>query len=415
MQQFISSDEALNSVTEKARERSLQTETRQLTDAVGQVVAESVIARLSIPPFDNSARDGLVVSQAGIERIQNGEMLDITGELVAGSTIETAEAMPEPCARIMTGAPVPPWATAIAMIEDVAIEGDRVRFNKVPAARAWIRDAGSDIAKDTTILSPGRRITAEHIQALASAGVASVGVYKKPRVGVCSTGEELVDLDTGVLGSGQIFDSNRPSLGAMLKGFGCDLAVSEHVGDSLEAMVDFLNRSMNENLDVLVSSGAVSMGSYDFVKPALQAIGAEMVFHKVTQKPGKPLLFAILPNGTLYFGLPGNPVSSTVNCRFYVHRALAAMQGQPPASALNLPLASAIQKPPGMTVFLKARCEPSESGLVVRALEGQESFQTEPLLQMNGWLVVPAGSETVATGDLIAFYPADPEGIPDIF
>ena len=113
---------------------------------------------------------------------------------------------------------------------------------------------------------------------------------------------------------------------------------------------------MEASLDLVISSGAVSMGSYDFVKPALEALGAQIVFHKVKQKPGRPLLFAILPNGSLYFGLPGNPVSTVVNCRFYVHYALSVMQQQKQEGSIKLPLEAGIDKPEGIAVFLKARC-----------------------------------------------------------
>ena len=187
-----------------------------------------------------------------------------------------------------------------------------------------------NIAAGSVILNSGRRIIPEHVQALASSGIVDLVVYDGPRVGLCSTGEELVDVKSGPPGSGQSYDSNRPFMTAMIRSFGCDVVINEHVGDTLEEMVGFLNRVMDESLDLVVSSGAVSMGSYDFVKPALEAVGAEIVFHKVTQKPGKPLLFAILPNGTLYFGLPGNPVSTVVNCRFYIHHALSVMLQRPP-------------------------------------------------------------------------------------
>ena len=415
MRQFISTEEAFATVERVAREHAVKSESMALAAAVGSILAKPCVAQLSIPPFDNSARDGFVVSDAGLDMAQAGDAIPVHGELAAGSTLEDAAKLEGPCARIMTGAPVPPWASAVVMLEDVDFDQGMATLKSSPPAGAWIRAAGSDIAKDRVILNAGRRLIGEHVQALASAGVASVEVSQRPRVGVCSTGEELADLTVGSLGSGQIYDSNRPSLGAMLQSYGCDLVLSEHVGDRLEAMVDFLNRAMELDLNVLVSSGAVSMGQYDFVKPALEAIGAEIVFHKVTQKPGKPLLFAVLPNGTLYFGLPGNPVSSTANCRFYVQAALAAIQGQPRQQPMKLPAADAIETPDGLAVFLKARCEQTPNGMQARALEGQESFQTEPLLQMNGWIVLSESTSAVKAGDLVSFYPAEPEGVPDIF
>ena len=416
MPQFISMEEAFGEIEEYAGKRLIATALLPLKDAVGRILAEPAVAKLSIPPFNNSARDGVVLSAAGLNAAQNGTAITLAGELRAGDSVEVANGIQGDAARIMTGAPVPAWAEAIVMIENLDLNDDgSVLIKHVPEVGAWIRPQGSDIAEGSIILKPGRRIIPEHVQALASSGVVELVVHIKPRVGLCSTGEELVDVKSGPPGSGQIYDSNRPFMTAMMRSFGCDVVVNEHVGDTLDEMVAFLNRAMDASLDLVISSGAVSMGSYDFVKPALEAVGAEIVFHKVTQKPGKPLLFAILPNGTLYFGLPGNPVSTVVNCRFYVHYALSVMQQKPLETPLKLRLENDIEKPVGLAVFLKARCVRGKGGAIVRALEGQESFQTMPLLEMNGWIVLSEHVGSMQAGDMVNFYPSNPHGVPDIF
>lgn len=416
MLQFISMEEAFGEIEERAGKRLISTELLPLEDAVGRILAEPAVASLSIPPFNNSARDGVVLSVTGLAAAKRGTPIALAGELRAGDSVEVANAVQGDAARIMTGAPVPAWAEAIVMIENVDLNDDgSVLIRQVPDAGAWIRPQGSDIAEGSVILKPGRRIIPEHVQALASSGVVDLVVHTKPRVGLCSTGEELVDVKSGTPGSGQIYDSNRPFMTAMMRSFGCDIVVNEHVGDTLDEMVAFLNRAMDASLDLVISSGAVSMGSYDFVKPALEAVGAEIVFHKVTQKPGKPLLFAILPNGTLYFGLPGNPVSTVANCRFYVHYALSVMQQKPLETPLKLRLENDIEKPEGLAVFLKAQCIRGKGGAIVRALEGQESFQTMPLLEMNGWIVLSEHVGSMQAGDMVNFYPSNPRGLPDIF
>lgn len=416
MLQFISMEEAFGEIEERAGKRLISTALLPLEDAVGRILAEPAVARLSIPPFNNSARDGVVLSATGLAAAKRGTPIAIVGELRAGDSVEVANGIQGDAARIMTGAPVPAWAEAIVMIENVDLNDDgSVLIRQVPDAGAWIRPQGSDIADGSVILKPGRRIIPEHVQALASSGVVDLVVHTKPRVGLCSTGEELVDVKSGPPGSGQIYDSNRPFMTAMMRSFGCDIVVNEHVGDTLDEMVTFLNRAMDASLDLVISSGAVSMGSYDFVKPALEAVGAEIVFHKVTQKPGKPLLFAILPNGTLYFGLPGNPVSTVANCRFYVHYALSVMQQKPLETPLKLRLENDIEKPEGLAVFLKAQCIRGKGGAIVRALEGQESFQTMPLLEMNGWIVLSEHVGSMQAGDMVNFYPSNPRGLPDIF
>lgn len=416
MLQFISMEEAYGEIEERASRRLIPTALVPLEDAVGRILAEPAVARLSIPPFNNSARDGVVLSASGLSVAKEGSPVKLAGELRAGDSVEVANGIDGDAARIMTGAPVPSWADAIVMIEDLTLNDDgTVMINRLPEPDAWIRPKGSDIAETSAILKPGRQIIPEHVQALASSGVVETVIHIKPRVGLCSTGEELVDVKSGPPGSGQIYDSNRPFMTAMMRSFGCDVVVNEHVGDTLDEMVGFLNRVMEASLDLVVSSGAVSMGSYDFVKPALEAVGAEIVFHKVTQKPGKPLLFAILPNGTLYFGLPGNPVSTVVNCRFYVHYALSVMQQKPLETPIRLRLENEIEKPQGLAVFLKAQCLRGTGGALVRALEGQESFQTMPLLEMNGWIVLSEHVGSVQAGELVNFYPSNPRGLPDIF
>ncbi len=416
MLQFISMAQAFGEIEKHASRQSLPTVLVPLEEAVGRVLAEPAVATLSIPPFDNSARDGVVLSASGLSAATRGSPVSLAGELRAGDSLEVANGIEGDAVRIMTGAPVPLWAESIVMIEDLTLNADgTATINRLPESGAWIRPKGSDIAEMSVILKPGRQIIPEHVQALASSGVVEAVINVKPRVGICSTGEELVDVKLGPPGSGQIYDSNRPFMTAMMRSFGCDVVVNEHVGDTLDEMVGFLNRVMETSLDLVVSSGAVSMGSYDFVKPALEAVGADIVFHKVTQKPGKPLLFAILPNGTLYFGLPGNPVSTVVNCRFYVHYALSVMQHEPLETPIRFRLENDIEKPQGLAVFLKARCIRGEGGALVRALEGQESFQTMPLLEMNGWIVLSEHVGSMQAGELVNFYPSNPRGLSDIF
>lgn len=416
MRQFVSMEEAFEDIAKYASQCLIKTSTMPLPDAVGQVLAAPAIAQLSIPLFDNSARDGVVLSSAGIDAAKRGATITLAGEVRAGDSNETAHGLSGMAARIMTGAPLPDWGAAVVMIEDIEFKDDTAFVVKaMPDNGAWIRPKGSDITAGAVILKPGRQIIPEHLQALASSGVVEVTVHVRPQVGICSTGEELVDIALGPPGSGQIYDSNRPFMSAVMKSFGCDVAVNEHVGDTLDQMVNFLKRAMEASLDLVISSGAVSMGSYDFVKPALEAIGAQIVFHKVKQKPGKPLLFAILPNGTLYFGLPGNPVSTVVNCRFYVHYALSVMQQQRSEVSIKLPLEVGIEKPEGIAIFLKARCKRTQNGALVCALEGQESFQTQPLLEMNGWIVMSERQGSTQSGESVDFYPLNPGGLADIF
>ena len=416
MQSFVSMEEAFGLIGDAVQDRLTLIEQVSLSDAVNRYVAEPVVAQLSIPPHTNSARDGFALSAEQSLRASRGEVIPIAMEIRAGDSPDQLPADDSAgCVQIMTGAPVPPWATHIAMVEETEQLSACIRVARLSPEGMWIRHVGSDIRAGEAILAPGRRVLPEHIQALASSGVTRVSVHRLPKVAVCSTGEELVQLDAGTPGPGQIYDSNRPFMAAMLTNFGCDLVVNQHVGDSLDEMTGYIKDAMAAEADLVVSSGAVSMGNYYFVKPALEAIGAELIFHKVTQKPGKPLLFARLPNGALYFGLPGNPVSTVVNCRFYVHYALTGMQQRPPESPLKLRLAHDFEKQQGQALFLKAIVRRGKGGAMVEALDGQESFETAPLLKMNGWIVLSEHVGSMSAGDLVSFFPASPRGLPDIF
>ena len=253
MLQFISMEEAFAQIKARASSRRIPASQVPLEDTVGCVLAEPAVANLSIPPFNNSARDGIVLSPMGLTQSRGGSPISLAGELRAGDSVEAANGIQGDAARIMTGAPIPAWAEAVVMIEDLEFKDDgTVLVKKLPGAGAWIRPQGSDIAAGSVILNSGRRIIPEHVQALASSGIVDLVVYNSPRIGLCSTGEELVDVRSGPPGSGQIYDSNRPFMTAMIRSFGCDVVINEHVGDTLEEMVGFLNRVMDETLDLVV-------------------------------------------------------------------------------------------------------------------------------------------------------------------
>ena len=415
MHQFISYLEAYRLITKHAAPRLLSTEELSVPLAIDRTIAEPVYAKTSIPSFTNSGRDGFVLSENGLEIAARGQAIDVVGELKAGDSIDRANSISGDATRIMTGAPVPDWGQAIVMIENATVVDNKILVQGQTANKDWIRQVGKDIHSGDLIADVGRILVPEHVQALISAGVTEVVVYESPKVAICSTGDELVDMTSMDLGSGKIYDSNKPFMESFIRSLNYDLVLSEHIGDTLESMVAFLKKAMVSGAHLVMSSGAVSMGSYDFVKPALQMIGAEIIFHKVTQKPGRPLLFAILPNGSLYFGLPGNPVSTVVNCRFYVTHALSAMQKHQPETPMMFRLLNYVEKPKGTALFLKAQCVREEQGVTVKTLEGQESFETSPLLTMNGWVVLGENLGSMKEGSSVPFYPANIRGLPDIF
>ena len=224
----------------------------------------------------------------------------------------------------------------------------------------------------------------------------------RPRVAVLCTGRELVDDPARPLESGQIRNSNGPFLAERVPRAGAELVHIETVGDEVDAFLEAFARARAAGARVVVSTGAVSMGRYDFVPQALQRLGAEMIFHKVAIRPGKPLLFTRLPDGTLFFGLPGNPIAVATGLRFFVEPALRVMLGLPREVPWRVPLAAGYAKKPRLRFHLKARVALDAQGrLVARVLAGQESYRIRPLAEANAWVVVPLEAQALPARTLV--------------
>ncbi|MDQ3038770.1 MAG: molybdopterin molybdotransferase MoeA [Pseudomonadota bacterium] len=247
---------------------------------------------------------------------------------------------------------------------------------------------------------------------LASLGVEALAMHARVPAALISTGRELVDDPRQPLAPGQIRNSNGPFLAARLTGAGACVVHQETVGDDAVAFTAALERGLAAGAQIVLSTGAVSMGRHDFVPDSLRALGATIVFHKVAIRPGKPILFARLPGGQLYFGLPGNPVSSAVGMRFFVEPVIRKLLGQRTEQGLRLPLAEPVSKKVGLRCFFKAHVGlDTAARLRVHVLQGQESFRIRPLLAANAWAVLDAARDGYAAGDEIVVYGLDGGGI----
>ncbi|MGY1529435.1 molybdopterin molybdotransferase MoeA [Luteimonas sp. A649] len=382
-------------------------ERRTLPDATGLVLAETVVADADLPPFDNSAMDGFALRAAG-ESIAAGTEFDVAGLQVAGDDGTTAGVG---AWEIMTGARMPEGLDSVVPVERVEVlaqdaEGRprriRLAFEVGPGDN--VRLAGEDVAHGTEVLQPGTRVGAAQVMVLASLGAGTVAVRRRPRVAVLNTGRELVDDPRQPLGSGEIRNSNGPFLAARVAAAGAELVLRETVSDEPEVFLAALGRALQAGADIVLSTGAVSMGRHDFVPDALRGIGADIRFHKVAIRPGRPLLFARLAGGQLYFGLPGNPVSAAVGLRFFAEPAMRALTGMAPERPLRLPLAAAYRKRAPLRFHLKGRVELDGDRLQARVLTGQESFKVLPLLQANAWIVVPAETMELDAGGMVDVY-----------
>ncbi len=380
-----------------------------LARAIGRTLAVDVFSPVDLPPFDNSAMDGFAL-RCGDGTFRAGDELAVCGEQAAGDGAARSDA--EGAWEIMTGASLPAGLDTIVPIEQVdLLECDnqgrprRIRLKETVVAGAHVRRAGEDVARSALALPAGTRIKAQHVLLLAGLGVAEVPLMQRPRVAVIATGRELVDDPGQPLLPGQIRNSNAPFLSARLHAAGADVVHVETVSDDADQFARALSRAIAAGANTILSTGAVSMGRYDFVPVALRALGAEILFHKVRMRPGKPLLCARLAQGQLYFGLPGNPVSSAVGLRFFVEAALRIALGLAPERAWRLPLQHAVEKRSGFRFHQKARWQLSASGVLgVQLLEGQQSFKTQPLSEADVWAVLAEDAEHLAVGTLVDVY-----------
>ncbi|MEY2161209.1 molybdopterin molybdotransferase MoeA [Rhodanobacter sp. FW106-PBR-LB-2-11] len=371
-----------------------------VAEAMGRVLAAPVRAPGALPPFDNSAMDGYALGGDN-ETLAAGSEWPIEGEQAAGDGIAHAQ---RGAWEIMTGARLPDGLDRVIPVEQTErLEAPaRVRLLADVASGENVRTAGSDVPAGETVLAVGTLLAPQHLMLLAALGAGRVTVAERPRVAVLCTGRELVDDPAAPLSSGQIRNSNGPFLAARLPQAGAELAHIETVGDEVDAFLAAFARARAAGARVVISTGAVSMGRYDFVPQALEQLGAEAVFHKVAIRPGKPLLFARLPDGTLFFGLPGNPIAVAVGLRFFVEPALRAMLGLPRELPWRVPLAADYAKKPRLRFHLKARVVLDAQGhLVARVLPGQESYRIRPLAEANAWVVVPLDAQALPAGTLV--------------
>ncbi|MDH5722585.1 MAG: molybdopterin molybdotransferase MoeA [Alphaproteobacteria bacterium] len=400
---MISYDEARAIAKQVGQERGCKTEISALQDVVGRVCAESVKAPLDIQPFDNSAMDGYAVCLRDFK--SGGALLAKTGILAAGDPVPEESIPAGGCVEIMTGAPVPLGADAVIPVELAEAQGENVVFKKRPEIGENIRKAGEDFRKGADVLNAGELIGPQHIMPLAALGIDKVKVYKKPRAVFLATGSELVEDLSQDLKSGQIYNSNRPYGLAALEAMGVECVGGATMPDDPDQFAHFLKEIEVQGVDLIISSGAVSAGKYDFVREGLEKAGAEIFFHKVKIKPGKPNLFARLPNGLLYFGLPGNPVATATGLRFFVQPCVRKMLGMEEEKPVYAKSMTPFKKRAGLRIFLKARTESWEDGLLtVDILEGQASFMVSPFLSMNCWATVSEDVEEIKAGDILELY-----------
>lgn len=381
-----------------------------LNSVLGCILARDVTTREAVPPFDNTAMDGFALRAADVAgaSADTPATLRVLGTLRAGMPpdIEVDEGG---AVRIMTGAPIPPGADAVVMVERTTTsdDGSSVAVHEAVPVGNHIRPAGDDLKEGQLVFETGDVLRAGHLGVLASIGEASVWVWPPARVGVFSTGDELVEHGNPLV-PGQIRDSNRLTLLTLLRQAGCEPIDLGLVRDDEAAITAAIKRGARR-CDALITSGGVSMGDYDFVKVVLDRIG-DMRWMQVAIRPAKPLAFGTVPAGTTgrrvpVFGLPGNPVSSVVSFELFARPALRRMMGFDD-DHLDRPRVRAIadeplpRRPDDKTHFARVVCrwDNGDDSYHVRSAGGQGSHQLSALAAADALAVLPSG-DGVEAGD----------------
>ncbi|MGA2030737.1 MAG: molybdopterin molybdotransferase MoeA [Thermoguttaceae bacterium] len=396
---MVSPDHALGLVRAVATPR--RPSVVAIEKACGLILAESISADRDYPPFHRALMDGYAVRAAAA-----GKTIAVIGEISAGQTCDTP-ITDRGCLEIFTGARCPPGTEVVVPKEHVRREGDRVTLpmNLVPGQH--IAPAGSECRAGHTVFAAGQRISGLAVAAIVSVGCHRVQVIPRPRVAIITTGAELVAAGQTPHGA-QIRDSNGPMLAASVTALGLDFPQQVHVHDQAKAILDALQCAAD--CDLLLLSGGVSAGKYDLVPAVLQRYGATQVFHKVTQKPGKPLLLARKAE-QLIFGLPGNPLAAHLCFHRYVRPAVQCMEGrwESPPRFRGL-LAESVRPEGERTHFVPAVARGLASGSgswSVRPLPELSSGDVFSTCGANCYLVAPPGRKEILPGTAVEFFWTD--------
>ena len=380
MTALLAVEEALDRILEHVS--PLDAESVPVAEASGRILREPAIARTDLPPFASSAMDGFAV-----RTVETPGVLPVAFRVLAGSP--PPGPLPEQAAfAIATGGVVPVGADAVVPVEQVVDHGDRVEIAERAIAGRHVRPRGGDVNEGDVIVAAGTRIRAAHVGSLSAAGVSELVCSRRPRVAVIATGSELRAAGEP-LGPGQIYESNRAMIAAVLRSAGADVDVLPVVEDEVTAHRATLRLGLSA--DVLVSSGGVSMGSHDLVRSVGQELGVEEVFWGVAVKPGKPLSFGTR-GGTLVFGLPGNPVSALVGTLVFVRSAVLALQGASDPTPRYEPgrTGASLPRNPHRDEFVRAIRRVGDD-IVLQPISGQDSHMIGSAAVADALVHVPRG------------------------
>jgi molybdopterin molybdotransferase len=405
---MVTADEALRIVLDNVA--ALGIERVGLLDALGRVLAAEVRSPRDIPGFDNSAMDGYAVRAADVAAASEAHpvRLAVTQTVAAGQVparhVEQGQA-----ARTMTGAPIAPGADAIVPVERTRGSADTVEILAGAAPADFIRPRGEDLREGDVVMTPGKLLAPGDLGMLASINRAIIDVYRRPRVAIVATGDELVDIDELPTGA-QVVNSNAYALAAAISEAGAEPTILRVARDTPAQVRERLEEALS--FDAVLSTGGVSVGQFDHVKGVLDDLGMRVLFHGVAQKPGRPLKFGLIGARPI-FGLPGNPVSTLVCFYLYVRAALLKMLGRGDVGLARVTVrcATDIRISSSVTEFVRVRLERRGGAIMARPTGSQGSGIFSSLSRADGLLIGPAAVSLLREGDqatvLLLGAPAD--------
>lgn len=393
-QTLIPIEDALSLLQNSANPIS-QTETLPLTEVQGRILAQDLFSTINVPPHDNSAMDGYAVNSKDLTD-GSEKHLPVSQRIPAGKMGK--ELQTGTVARIFTGAPIPAGADAVVMQEVCKSDGDAVIISGPVSAGSNIRRAGEDIAIGDLILQAGTKLKPQDIGLAASVGVAKITVYKRLRVAIFFTGDELREPGEALL-PGQIYNSNRYTMRGLLEKLGCEIVDMGTVEDNLEATKDAMQQAASQ-ADLVMTSGGVSVGEEDYIRIALKELG-ELDMWRINIKPGKPLAFGNI-NGTPFLGMPGNPVSVFATFCIFARPFILKTQGMTDTTANSFIVPAEFEWPKAgsRNEYVRAKIQDGK----VRIFPHQGSGVLTSTSWANGLAFIPANT-TVKPGDMIAFTP----------
>lgn len=381
-----------------------------ILSSLGRVLALDIVSDINLPPFRNSAVDGYAVCYEDTRgaSVKTPIKLKITGVIAAGAVFEHLVKNGE-AVKIMTGAPMPNGATAVVMVEDTKSDNsvglleknNEVIICKEVTQEENIRQIGEDVCKGEIVISKGKRIRPQEIAMLASLGYYMVSIYKRPKVAILSTGDELVEISEAIITPGKIRNSNSYSIAALVAQYGGEPVQLGIAKDSWEDTEEKIKSGLKD-CDVFITSAGVSVGEYDLVKDVFKSIGVELSFWQVAMQPGRPVVFGVW-NNKLIFGLPGNPVSSMIAFEEFVRPAILAASGDSFVEFLEVWAIAheTIKKKHGRTHFMRGVCWKENGSFYVKLTGSQGSGIQKSMVAANCIVIVPKDISEIKKGETV--------------